>query len=299
METTQAPVSDARALAMFALAVVHLFLCALVIPHPGFAVDARDAVLAVPGFLWAFFLAWGALAAEALWSLRAPACGFRRAAARALLVCLVPPCRAAVCPAAPASTVWLPRGGWRRVDKVLFETLEMRAAFPMLLVTLLVVPVVAVEFFLEHRIAAIPELALAVHTANAVIWFFFAFELAVMLPLAEDRKRYCVRNWINIVIVALPLFGFLRVFRLVRAVRLANVGRWMRAWRLRGLMFRALRVALFFDLAERFLRRNPERFLAVLRQREREKRDELEKLREDIRAAERALAERGSVSGRR
>ena len=296
METTQAPLSDARALAMFTLAVVHLFLCALVIPHPGFAVDARDAILAVPGFLWAFFLVWGALAAEALWSLRAPACGVRRAAARALLVCLVPPCRAAVCPAAPASTVWLPRGGWRRVDKVLFETLEMRAAFPMLLVSLLVVPVVAVEFFLADLIIAAPVLALAVHTANAVIWFFFALELAVMLPLAEDKRRYCVQHWINIVIVTLPLLGFLRAVPLLRAVGLANVGQWMHAWRLRGLMFRALRVALFFNLVERFLRRNPERFLKVLRRREREKQDELEKLREDIRAAERALAERGSAS---
>ena len=284
--------STARAAAMFWAAAAHLLIFGAILPHPGFAVDAHDRFLAIPGLLPVFAGLWALIAAEALWSSRLLRGGAGKAAMRALLVCALPPCRAAIRPGASGGTVWLPGFGWRRTGEALFEELERLSALPMLCVTLLIVPVVAVEFLFEERIAALPWLGLAVHTANAVIWFFFAFELTVMLSLAERKKQYCMKNWVNAVVVLMPFLGFLRAMRLFSAVGAVHSARLVHGWRLRGVLVRLIRIALVLKLVERFMRRNPKAFLARLRTRREEKLSELESLNEEIRRTESIVAQR-------
>ena len=284
--------STARAAAMFSAAVAHLLIFGAILPHPGFAVDAHERVLAVPGLLPVFAGLWALIAAEALWSSRLLRGGAGNAAARALLVCAVPPCRAAVRPGASGEAVWLPGFGWRRTGEALFGELERRSAFPMLCVTLLIVPAVAVEFLFEDRISASPRLGLAVHVANSVIWFFFALELVVMLSLAERKKQYCMKNWVNVVVVLMPFLGFLRTMRLFAAVGAVHSARLVHGWRLRGLLVRLIRIVLVLKLVERFMRRNPKAFLARLRARKEEKLSELDALDEEIRHTETLVAQR-------
>ena len=284
--------STAHAAAMFWAAAAHLLIFGAIVPHPGFAFDAHERVLAVPS-LWPVFLGlWALIAAEALWSSRLLRGGDGKAAARALLVCAVPRCRAAIRPGAFGGAVWLPGFGWRRTGEALFEELERRSAFLMLCVTLLIVPVVAVEFLFEDRISALPWLGLAVHAANAIIWFFFALELVVMLSLAERKKQYCMKNWVNAVVVLMPFLGFLRTMRLFAAVGAVHSARLVHGWRLRGLAVRLIHIVLFLKLIERFMRRNPKAFLARLRTRKEEKLSELDALDEEIRHTETLVAER-------
>ncbi|MCB1807601.1 MAG: potassium channel protein - like protein, partial [Candidatus Competibacteraceae bacterium] len=108
------------------------------------------------------------------------------------------------------------------------------------------------------------------------------------------RKKldYCKKNWINIVIIILPLVGFLRSLRLFRMLRLAKAGKLARAYRLRGLLMRAQRLALLFNLIERILHRNPEKYLATLREREQNKLNELAEIQTKIRELEQLIAER-------
>lgn len=285
-------ISNARAAAMCVLAAAHLFALSAVLPHPGFAVDMGPEILAAPWFAWIFGGLWAAIALEALWALRSregAAPGTRR---RVLLVCLLPPCRAAVCPEAPAAFVWIPGRGWRERSEALFEELERRAALPMLWAALLVVPVVGVEFLLRDRAAELPDLALGLHLVNALVWFCFALELAVMLPLAARKKQYCLRHWVNLVVVLLPALGFLRALRLFSAAGASGSGQFIRAWRLRGLAMRLIRAALFFKIAERVMRRYPGAFLPAIREKREKKARELEEMDAEIRRMEERLARR-------
>jgi len=57
------------------------------------------------------------------------------------------------------------------------------------------------------------------------IWAAFAFELLMMTYLAEDRRRYLVTHWIDVLTVLVPL---LRPFRLLR-VAILSVRLWSEA----------------------------------------------------------------------
>lgn len=238
------PVSDTRSAVMAAAAVGYLLALGAILPHPGFSVEASAQIMAAPAAPWTFAGLWAAIALEALWPLRKGRRAAPGAAARALLVCLIPPCRVSVCPEAPGTMVWIPGGGWRERSESLFDELERRAALPMLWAALLVVPVVAVEFLLHDRAAEHPRLALGLHFVNALIWSCFALEFAAMLPLAPRKKQYCARHWLSIVIILLPGLGFLRALRLFSALGAAGSMQFLRAWRFRVLAARAPRGAV-------------------------------------------------------
>lgn len=57
------------------------------------------------------------------------------------------------------------------------------------------------------------------------IWAIFALELSVRTYLAEKKLSYLRKNWIDILVVLLPV---LRVFRVLRAARLLRVLRFVR-----------------------------------------------------------------------
>lgn len=117
---------------------------------------------------------------------------------------------------------------------------------------------------------------------TALIWFSFAFEFILLVSLAEKKLDFCKKNWINLVIILLPLFAFLRSFQLFRFLRMAKAGRLMRAYRLRGLLTRMVKIALVFNLLDRLLSRNPDKYDAHLRQKIAEKEAELLELKSKL-----------------
>lgn len=294
-EETLASFPQAQAMGMFLAAIVFLFLLALAIPHPGFSVGIGEIIWETSWVPRLLLILWAVIAVEALWSLRSPADNFRWAALRFLLVLLLPPFRIAVTPSVPTTVIWLPRGGWQRSDQVLFEKLEWRSTIPMLIVTLLILPVVGIEFLFQDSISESPGLMIGLHVVNALIWFAFALEFILMVSVTERKLAYCKQNWINILIIVLPLIGFLRTIRLFKVLRVAKVGKLLRAYRLRGLMMRVMRIALILNLLERFMRRNPEKYLASLREKEQEKMLELDDIRAKIQAVQEIIAERDTV----
>ncbi len=231
------------------------------------------------------------IAAEALWSLKAPVDGLKQAVLRFLLILFLPAFRIAICPRVPSTVIWLPRGGWQRSDQLLFEKLEWGSTVPMLIVTLLILPVVGIEFLFKDRIGQMPGLMIALHLVNATIWFSFALEFILMVSVTERKIAYCKQNWINILIIVLPLIGFLRAIRLFKVLRVAKVGKILRAYRLRGLMMRVMRIALLLNLIERFMQRNPEKYLAGLLEKEQEKLLELDEIQAKIQAVRELIGE--------
>ena len=286
-DTAFAPgVSTARAMVMYTLALLFLCLIGCVLPHGGVIDPISEFLTQATWVKWLLGLLWLLIAAEAAHGFATTSDAGKPALTRLLLVCLLPPFRMTMSPAVPNSYIWLPRHGWLPTGKTQLERLESRAALPMLLITLLILPVIGAETLFKAELQQSPTLMLIVYLLTALIWVAFAFEFILLVSVAERKVEFCKANWLNIVIILLPLVAFLRTLRLFRFLRLANAGKLMRAYRLRGLMTRAVRLALIFSLLERIKQRNPEKYRLHLEEKIREKEAELEDLKAKLRHIE-------------
>lgn len=284
-----------RAQIGFWLGLSYLLVLAQILPHGGASDRISEFYLAndwLPGLL---LLIWAVIILEALHGVLYAPDSFKQAGLRCLLICLIPPLRMAIATSWPADRIWLPKINWRQCDQDFFTELEFRFTVPMLIVTLLILPVMAVELFMVKQVQESLLLALSLHHITAFIWAAFATEFIILVSVSRKKLDYCKQNWINIVIIILPLIGFLRSLRLFRMVKIAKAGKLARAYRLRGLLVRAQRLAILFNLIERLLYRKPEKHLAALREREQKKLDELAELQEKIRELEKIIAEQQSV----
>lgn len=288
--------SDQRAAFMFYVAVASLGLIGLMAGH-GISGDAKDMFgwwLGIP-----LLVLWVIVILEGLLGMATVQDHPWRAFKRFLLTILCPPFRAAFSTAYPARFIWLPKHGWLAVGKLNYERVELRFALPMLSVILLILPLLAVELFLDSWLNDHLWLAIIVHCLTAFVWFAFALEFIILLALADKKLNYCKRHWINIAIIILPLIAFLRFVRIFHYFRLGNAGKaakLIRAYRVRGVVARTMRVAMVFNLIDRLLERNPKRYLESLEEKVREKKTEIQELEEKMDELRARIAEEENQS---
>jgi voltage-gated potassium channel len=131
----------------------------------------------------------------------------------------------------------------------------------MIIVTLLIIPALTLEFFGEDWLQTSPSLAFATHALTALIWLGFATEFILLISASPDKAQFCIKHWVNLVIILLPLVAFLRFLRLLRFAKLA------RAYRLRSVSMRAWRLVLLFNILDRLHQRNPAKYIESLEKR--------------------------------
>lgn len=298
LEASPPPETEAEALpqpSMFWVPFVFLVTLAVLLPHGGGeGLLLKDHPLfhpVIPRFL---LVIWALIVGEALW-------GWWHASDRAnawkrtLLVVFLPPFRMVFAPGRPNERVWLPRYGWREVSASSVVEMEQRTAIPMLIATALIVPVLLVDFGFPRAVEGSPPLQVGLALLMSFIWFSFALEFVVMVSLAPKKLAYCKKHWINLVIIILPLIAFLRSLQLFRFLRLARAGKLAKVYRLRGLLTRSLKIALAFNLIERMLAMNPERYSASLEEKIAEKEEELAELRATLARVQEAAADRSDA----
>ncbi len=189
-----------------------------------------------------------------------------------LWICFCPPLR--LCARLPemGERVWLPGIGWRRPDKRLRRRLERKFSVPMIVIALMIMPILIVEFFFKSQVAQYQSLRFLMHTGTGVIWFAFAAEFILMVSVADKKLAYCKKHWVDLTIILLPLFSFLRSLRALRATRLAELmripqlGKLARVYRLRGTAVKAVQALVLLGVFQRWLSRSPEKTIAKLQQ---------------------------------
>ncbi len=212
---------------------------------------------------------------------------------------LFPPLRMGARDHATWRRIWLPWVGWHKVGRELRDRIHKQFSMPMILIAMAVFPLLGIEWLANPpqlgtatAAAATSEqrwLRVTVDTGTSVIWFAFAFELIVMLSIVRKKLRYCVEHWVDVAIVALPMVAFLRV---VWLIKIGNVSRLLRMYRLRGMAIRAYRAVLMLDIVRRVLHINPERRLRVLRERLEEYNFQMEEIQREMRELEIKIAAR-------
>jgi voltage-gated potassium channel len=250
-----------------------------------------------------------------------------------LAYCLCPPARFGARDACTGQRIWLPRIGWTLVNRELSDRMERTLNLPMILIALGVVPLLALDYYqpehhpLVHHVqdavakapavtapaptplaasevpaglawAHLPAVRFATRIGEALIWTAFALEFTVMISVVDRKLKYCLKHWIDVLVIVLPLIAFLRSLRLARLARLHQIGKFTRLYRLRGSVVRAQRGAVVASVVERKLLRNPRKHLAKLQDALAEKEREVEMLRAQIRELEPEVR-RQDESGRR
>jgi len=243
----------------------------------------------VPGFYaWSLSLLYPLYAAETIAHILTGGGSWWRNA----VYCLCPPLRIGGRDHVDGGSMWLPLIGWARVDRKLVERVEKAFSGPMILIALMVLPLLALEYQLRSKeIQPNWQMSLFLTTAEGVIWFSFAMEFIVMFSIVPKKLRYCREHWIDIAIICLPLIAFLRAFRVTRVLRLQQLTRVGRVYRLRGVTMRMFRAILLLDVIRRFVEGKPEKRLVKLREQLAERELEIERLREEIVQLEALLAE--------
>jgi hypothetical protein len=154
--------------------------------------------------------------------------------------------------------MYIPIYGYLDVDDDHRARVEHFFHVPMIILALLVLPLLVVEWsYAESFHLAHPLIQIAIYATGAIIWFAFLVEFVVKVSIARSRVDYMTRNWLDIVIVVLPM---LRPFRALRVVRAAQVTRLSRVFKIRGVIFKLLRTAAAAVVGLEFFRRLGERF---------------------------------------
>lgn len=218
-------------------------------------------------------LVWPVVIAEAVyhWIIRPKAWEMRWFHFHSLMACICPSLRMAAKSHEMHGRLWLPGLAWQRPDQRLRRRLEQHFSIPMIGIALLILPVLVVEFFLKDQVARYQWLRVLLHLGTGVIWFAFAAEFILMVSIAEKKIDYVRRNWIDVAIIVLPFFSFMRSLRAIRGTRIAQLAkvpqitRLARAYRLRGTVLKAFRGLVILDVSARLFRTSPEKRLAHLR----------------------------------
>ncbi len=249
---------------MFVVAISFLTIVGLVLPHGDSGEEFRVWFMAHALFRPLIIALWAIVIIEGITGLFATHDTWPARLKRLLLTTLLPPLRMVTASSKPRGWLWLPGIGWKPAGEETSEQLEQKLALPMVILTLLVLPVLGAELTGGETLENHPRMALATHLTTCVIWIGFTMEFLCMVAAAPEKLTYCLKNWINLVIILLPLVAFLRVLNLFRFTRMLRAGKLLRAYRLRGLWTRLWRLALLFNLLERLQQRDPAKYCAAL-----------------------------------
>jgi voltage-gated potassium channel len=132
----------------------------------------------------------------------------------------------------------------RRVDRAFH--------WPMIVLAVLCVPLIAIDIAIIDQRPDVRGTWLwwVTIVGLGVTWLAFVVEFAVKIAIAECRMEYVRRNWIDLVIIALPA---------LRPLRVAAIGRTARVFSLRGAAMRCARfvftILVGLDATERMIRR--------------------------------------------
>lgn len=132
-------------------------------------------------------------------------------------------------------------------DDGLRARVDRRFHWPMIALALCMLPILMIEFWMPDK----PFWLWWICFVGAIIiWLAFFIEFVVKIAIAECRFEYAKRNWIDIVIILVPV---------MRPLRVTAIARTSRIFRLRGLGLKLARytfsIILGLEITERFLER--------------------------------------------
>lgn len=210
---------------------------------------------------------------------------------RFFLYCLLPPLRLTARNQS-RNAVWFPKLGWTPVGPTSFVAMQGRLSGPLFVVALAVLPLIGIEFAYHERIAADARLDAAIRCGTAFVWLAFTLEFFTMISLTERQTKYIRTNWLDLAIILMPLAMFAQAAQISGLLRLQQLSKLGRAYRLRGVAMRMFRVLLLMKAIQKLMAPATEGRLSQLKEEAIETSQKLESLQQQIAELERVLHEK-------
>lgn len=191
-----------------------------------------------------------------------------------------------------AEFVWLPLSGWKRVEPELEKYLNVFFRWPMVIIAILVVPIVAIEMLAAEWLDESLIARRGLEILTAVIWVAFTLEFILMISVTPKKLKYVLRHWLEILVIALPMLAFLRTARLGRLARLKDLSKTVRVYRTKGLYARWWRAIIALELIDRVQRIDMDSYLSSLEDQYEEKREEISRLEQKLEETRKEVAAR-------
>lgn len=93
--------------------------------------------------------------------------------------------------------------------------------WPMIVLALAVLPLLAIELFVQPARGSAQWWFSAI--GMTVIWLAFVIEFVVKIAIAESRLEYVRRNWLDLIIIVVPVLRPMRATAVVRTSRMLKV----------------------------------------------------------------------------
>lgn len=103
----------------------------------------------------------------------------------------------------------------------ILDRFERATEAPLLVLAILMVPLLLAPWLFDLP----DQVEASLLVLDWMIWGCFAFEFVVRFALVENRRSFLRREWIDLLIVVLPMLRPLRIARSARALRLLRLGR--------------------------------------------------------------------------
>ncbi len=190
---------------------------------------------------------------------------------KSLLYVLIPPLRLGKRHLISRKLIWLPHWNWCRADDALFDNLRLKFSLPMIIVALLIIPLLYIEMKMKSSVVAhFQNIDLVLDLCQAFIWVVFAAEFIIMISVSDERDRqdYAKKNWIDILIIGLPVLMLMvkqsEMLANAPALRLLRLNQITRVYRLKGVFTKVRHALMFADSIQRLMFPNPEKQLIHL-----------------------------------
>lgn len=164
---------------------------------------------------------------------------------------LFPPSRLAIGSMVKPELIWLPVLHWSKANPALEKFTRKKFLAPILVLGLLMIPALLIEIkFTEQTKQFFPtaDLPFWLQTFHAMVWAGFALEFMVLISITEDKKEYCVKNWMDILILVLPVVSFFRSFRFLRVLKFNQLAQ---SFRMKGTQAKIREGLLLLDFIKR------------------------------------------------
>ncbi len=181
---------------------------------------------------------------------------------------------------------------WQLVDQSLYQSIEKRFLYPILAISLLMIPFWIAEIIFKTGIETHPFLYHIINWGNALIWGLFTSEFIILFSMAKKQGEYLIKHWLELFIIILPLLALSRFLLISKYLSISKstyflwfvkIQEILNIYRARSVINRIIRILILINIVRRFYqRRNPEKYLIVLQEELAEKELEIADLKKQI-----------------
>jgi hypothetical protein len=217
------------------------------------------------------------------------------------LITLLPPLHLAARRCDDQTYIWWDFN-WQLVTPSLYEHIEKRFLYPILIFSLFMIPIWIIEIFLPQSSLTMHLLLYhLINMGNALIWGLFTTEFIIMFFITKDRNDYLIRHWLELFIIVLPMLALARFVLIYKYLFITKstfvlwfvkIQNMLNIYRTRSVLNRIIRILILVDIVKRFYqRKNPEKYLTILRNKLADKEEEIIELKKQINEIELLIEE--------